>query len=306
MADAGLSSHVVKVSNGAVTASTKLTVNAGLLDHLVLSPASAMVAFGAGQAYTAEGSDAKGNDLGDMTSTTTFSITPDGNCVGASCFGLAPDSSGAGGSNHTVTGMNTGKTGTAHLKQVGPLDHLVLSAGTNSIAAGTNVTYKAEGFDAGNNDLGDLTSSTTFSVAPDGSCTIATCTATVADTGGATHTVAATNGSVTKTAKLTVVPGPLDHLILSPAAASIQIGSRQTYKAEGFDAFGNDRGDATPGTTFTIADHNGAADGNCTAGAACGGGTATPDSGTFSHTVTGTDIGTGKTGTASLIIRPAS
>jgi hypothetical protein len=41
-------------------------------------------------------------------------------------------------------------------------------------------SYTAEGFDQFNNDLGDVTGSSTFTIAPDGSCADAVCTATVA------------------------------------------------------------------------------------------------------------------------------
>ena len=62
-----------------------LTVTAGALDHLALSPASATIAAGGSQAYTAEGRDQYDNSLGDVTSTTTFSIAPNGSCTVATC-----------------------------------------------------------------------------------------------------------------------------------------------------------------------------------------------------------------------------
>ncbi len=127
-----------------------------------------------------------------------------------------------------------------------------------------------------------MTGTTTFSITPDGSCPFASCTATMA---GA-HTVTATDGAKTATASLTVTPGSLDHLVLSPASATISAGASQAYTAHGADASGNDLGDVTAATSFSIAP-----DGSCT-GASC---TATVAG---AHTVTATD--SGKTGTASL------
>src|SRR5213076_541116 len=49
------------------------------------------------------------------------------------------------------------------------LDHIVISPATASITAGGSRTYTAQAFDASNNSLGDVTGSTTFSIAPDGS-----------------------------------------------------------------------------------------------------------------------------------------
>ena len=86
-----------------------------LLTHLALSPSSATVGAGQPQSYTAEGSDGFGNDMGDMTAFTSFTISPDGSCTGNVC---TPAATGA----HTVTGTAglLPATGTASLtvKQV--------------------------------------------------------------------------------------------------------------------------------------------------------------------------------------------
>ena len=47
------------------------------LDHLVLSPSIATIQSRSPQAYTAEGRDVYDNSLGDVTSSTTFSIAPE-------------------------------------------------------------------------------------------------------------------------------------------------------------------------------------------------------------------------------------
>ncbi len=146
-------------------------MTAGALDHLVLSPATATIAAGGSQAYTAEGFDAANNSLGDVTSTTTFTITPNGSCTAASCTATTVGA-------HTVTGTNGAATGTATLTvTAGALDHLVLSPATATIAAGGSQAYTAEGFDAANNSLGDVTATTTFTITPNGTCTGASCTA---------------------------------------------------------------------------------------------------------------------------------
>ena len=61
------------------------TGTADLLDHLVLSPASASISADVGsQTYTAEGRDQYGNSLGDATGSTVFTVTG-GSCTGAAC-----------------------------------------------------------------------------------------------------------------------------------------------------------------------------------------------------------------------------
>ena len=61
-----------------------------------------------------------------------------------------------------------------------------------------------------------------------------------------------TGATVTGTAVLTVDPGELTSLRLSPASARVLAGAEQRYAVLGFDAYGNRRGDVTTRTTFTI------------------------------------------------------
>jgi hypothetical protein len=108
-----LGTDSIQASIGALQSNTaQNTWEAGGLDHIVIGPASASVAVGAPQAYTAEAFDALGNSLGDVTASTTFTIAPDGSCTGASC---TPAAAGA----HTVTGSHSGKTATASLDATG-------------------------------------------------------------------------------------------------------------------------------------------------------------------------------------------
>ena len=124
------------------------------------------------------------------------------------------------------------------------------------MVAGTSQNYTATGFDQFGNSLGDVTADTTFSISPDGSCSANSCSSTVA---GA-HTVTGTDGSFTDDASLTVNAAGLNHIIVTPQDSTIATGDSQTYSVEGFDIYGNSRGDLTSTTTFTITP-----DGSCTA-----------------------------------------
>jgi parallel beta-helix repeat protein len=254
----------------------------GELDHIVISPASASITAGGSQAYTAQGFDSAGNSF-DVTGATTFSIAPNGSCTANVCTATVAGS-------HTVTGNDGGASDTASLSvSAAALDHLVLAPASATITAGDSQTYAAEGRDAFDNSLGDMTATTTFTIAPNGSCTGASCTASVA---GA-HTVTGTKSGKTGTASLSVTAGAgLDHIVISPASATITAGGSQAYTAQGFDAANNSLGDVTATTTFTIAPN-----GSCTANVC----TATVAG---SHTVTGDDAG--KTDTASLSVSAAA
>ena len=81
--------------------------------------------------------------------------------------------------NDTVT---TAATGTSNDITVNPaaLASITISPDTATITAGDTQAYTAEGFDAFGNSRGDVTADTTFSISPDGSCTLADCGSTVA------------------------------------------------------------------------------------------------------------------------------
>ena len=285
--------YTVTGTDGEATGTAALHVNAGAVDHLVLSPATATIASGESQAYTAEGFDAADNSLGDVTADTTFTVLGQtGRGAGAPCPDAvcAPTSVG----DYTVTGTDGTATGTASLHvNVGALDHLVLAPATATIASGESQAYTAEGFDAADNSLGDVTADTTFTVGgqvvrgPATPCPDAECAPTIVGD----YTVTGTDGVATGTASLHVNVGALHHLVLAPATATITTGQSQTYTAEGFDAAGNTLGDVTAATGFTV-------DGDNCAAAECA------PTAIGNHTVTGTD-GTA-TGTAALHVNPVT
>ena len=76
----------------------------------------------------------------------------------------------------------------------------MISPATATIGAGGSQAYSAQGFDAANNSLGDVTSASTFTIGPNGSCTGNVCTATA----GGPHTVTGTNGGKTSTSSLVI------------------------------------------------------------------------------------------------------
>ncbi len=262
----------------ALNGQTRLTFPRPAADRLVVTPSIAMIAPGASQAYTAEAFDDNGDSLGDVTSSSTFGIVPDGSCMGASCTATVSGS-------HTVTATNGGVTASATLTVIpGPFDHPALIPAAASIAAGGVQTYAAVGRDAFDNSLGTL-AGFAYTISPNGSCTGSRCTASLAGV----HTVTGTKSGMTATATLTVNPGPLDHLVLGPATASVLAGVAQSYAAEGRDRFNNSLGDVTSGTAFSVAPNGGCTGASCTA--------TTPGN----HTVTG--VNSGKLGRATLTVK---
>lgn len=84
-------------------------VGSAPFDHIVISPSDATIQSGGSQSYTAEAFDTGGRSMGNVTSSTTFTIEPNGSCTGSTCTAQQPG-------NHTVTGTFSGDKDTARLK----------------------------------------------------------------------------------------------------------------------------------------------------------------------------------------------
>jgi peptidoglycan/xylan/chitin deacetylase (PgdA/CDA1 family) len=193
-----MSTAAKKQWNGNLSASQTETVVAAALDRMTLAPATATVASGVGQAYTATGFDKFNNSRGSVTAGTAFSVAPNGSCSGATCKAQA---AGA----HTVTGTNGSVTAKATLNVTpGPVAKIVVSPQLATIGSGGTQAFSVEGFDAFGNDAGDLTSKASFGIAPDGSCEGAVCTASHRGS----HSVKATYGGFSDQATLEVESDP--------------------------------------------------------------------------------------------------
>ncbi|MFH1662929.1 MAG: Ig-like domain-containing protein, partial [Chloroflexota bacterium] len=210
-----------------------LTVTAGPLDYIIVSPDTATITAGSSQSYIAEAFDAFGNSLGDVTPGTTFSIE-----------------SGAGGSwgtneytsefagTWTVTGEYNGKADTATLVvSMFGLDYIIVSPDTATITAGDSQSYIAEAFDAFGNSLGDVTSGTTFSIhsGAGGSWSANDYTSEFVGT----WTVTGEYSGKTDTAILVVTVGEAGILILEPATAINEINTNHELTATVTDQYGN-------------------------------------------------------------------
>jgi hypothetical protein len=234
--------HTVTGTKGLLSDTATLHVTAGTLNHIVISPDGATITAGGSQAYTAEGFDSYSNTLGSVTGSTTFSIGPDGHCTLAVC------SANVSG-DHTVTGTKALLTDTATLHvDAGAIASIVVSPDGDTVAAGIGKAFTAEGFDALDNSLGDVTSSTTFSIGPNGSCALALCSSTVSGD----HTVTGTKGLMTDTAALHVSVATVVSIVISPKTATINAGGNQAYTATGHDTYDNTI-DVTGSTTFSVA-----------------------------------------------------
>ena len=253
---------------------------------LRILPAAATLTAGDAITFTVQGLDAAGLAVVDLTDEAVVRIDPDGSCDGATCTATraGPHTVAA-----TVTLGDRDVTGSVPLVvAAGPLTTLTV-APAGSVGAGTPRTFRATGSDAWGNPLGDLTGEATFTIAPDGSCSGATCTATRAGAHTVTGSVERDGRTVSGSVAVDVTPGPTSALTVTPSGP-VTAGRAREFRAAGSDAYGNPTGDVTGRTTFTIAP-----DGGCD-GAECTAATAGP------HTVTGTLDEDGRQVTGSVLV----
>ena len=137
----------------------------GTADHIVISPDGASITAGTTQAYTAEAFDAANNSLGNVTSTTTFTIT-----TGAGGSWSTNTYTSATSGTWTVTGTYSGKTDTATLTVTAGtatqvwVETLANGSGTvvpaQSLAQGSSITVYAISRDAPDNFVANVAADT--------------------------------------------------------------------------------------------------------------------------------------------------
>jgi hypothetical protein len=250
--------HVVTATlvGSDLRAQANLDVKPAPVAALSLRPRSSTIGAGGSRTYTVWGFDQSGF-LGDMTAKATLTITPEGSCTRTSCTATRPGA-------HVVTAKIPGTPITAEAGlyvEPGRVARLALDPVGSSIGAGGSQTYSVRGFDVDQNELGDLTSRASFSIAPEGSCARATCTATEPGAHTVTAAVSRVDGGdeISTQARLEVVPARPTRLTLDPPTASRGAGAGQPYTVRAVDTAGNNLGDVTAGSTFAITP-----DGSCT------------------------------------------
>ncbi len=224
------------VSSDNSTRSVTVTVSEPEVDHIRISPSEATISMGDSQTYTATAYDEHGDVLGTVTGMTTWSIEQ-----------------GAGGiwdenvytsefeGTWTVTGTYEGFVDTAMLTVVDdtvPVDHIVLSPSESTISAGEVQEYTVTAYDEVGNLIGDVSISSEFDI----SLNAGGSWEDNKYTGGfaGTWTVTATYGGATDSANLTVVPGSVAVVELSPSRPIEVIrGTDRVFSASAYDGYGN-------------------------------------------------------------------
>ncbi len=242
-----------------VTGTADITVAPGALASISIAPPSRTLSVTASGAFTATGYDGYGNLIAPLS--VTWSVTP-GTAGSVLSFGPLTATFQAGTVAGTYLGAlratASGVMGTADIVVApGALNAITLTPGAPAVVVSTTQVFTAVGTDIYGNILPSL--SVTWSIAPvaagrivsSQSLTLVMRAGTVA--GLYTAAIRATAYGVTAAADLTVVPGALASLTLSPNAATLPVYTAQTFTALGYDSYGNWIMTLSPNWSFSSA-----------------------------------------------------
>jgi parallel beta-helix repeat protein len=241
------STGTVSASVGAIAGSAAVTITTGQLAYILVTPITANVAAGATTSFSAVGYDAQNNVVSGVAFTWSTDVgTMTGNSFQAQAV------SGITGYVRATSGLVSGDAVVTIVP--GALDHILVAPATLTVAAGTQTQMSATGYDAFNNMVPGLT----FSWTTDVGTVSASGLFTAQLTAGASGAIVATVGLVSGTATVTITPGQLAQIVVTPATVNVVAGASQAFSAAGFDQYGN----AISGIAFTWATNVGTMSGS--------------------------------------------
>lgn len=231
---AGTYANTVKATSGSVSSTSSVTIDAGALATLTVSPTTISLAAGVTQQYTAVGKDAHGNAI---------SISPSWSVVGGGTIdtaGLFTAGTTAGAFEKSVVATSGDIADSVSVTvTAGPLATIVLTPSPAEVAVGATQQFTAVGKDA-NSNVVEIPTPVWSVDASGGTINASTGLFTAGTLAGTfTNTVKVTSGDISATSSVTVTPGPLFNLVITPSSPTLAIGATQQFTVVGTDVSGN-------------------------------------------------------------------
>ncbi|MBE0518974.1 MAG: right-handed parallel beta-helix repeat-containing protein [Thermoplasmata archaeon] len=224
---AGVTGYV-RASSGGLWGDAMVTIVIGMLHHIDVAPSSMNIVINMPQQFTATGMDAYNNTVSGLT----FSWATTMGSISSSGLLIAPSIAGLTGWVNVSAGE---KTGTAVFTTIaGPLTHILVTPGDIEIAAGTTYDFTAVGYDDDSNPIPGIEFEWTTNIG-----TVSDGTFTAQTTAGTTGYVRATSGFVSGEASVTITPGELYEIEITPGSLSAVAGTSAQFNASGHDEYGN-------------------------------------------------------------------
>ena len=225
------------------------------LSVIALTPSSSTVTVNGTQSFSAQGEDAYGNAIsgltyawsasgGTLSATSGTSVTYTAGTVVGTYAITASSTETFGGTPYNANGNAT------IIINPGPLNSVVISPTSATLAPTATQSFSAQGEDAYGNAISGLT----YAWSASGGTLSATSGTSVTYTAGTvvgsySNTVSTSQGStnVNATASITIAPGSLYSVAITPSTATLTPTQTQAFSAQGEDKWGN----AIGGLTYT-------------------------------------------------------
>ena len=230
---AGTFTNTVRASSGSVDGYATVVVLAGPLATITVTPNPDTLGAGAIGQFTAAGADADGNPV---AITPTWAEVNGGGSIDSD--GLFTAGSATGTFTNTVRARSGGIDGFATVVVVpGALATITVMPNPDTLETHATSQFTATGADAAGNPVAIIATWATVngggSIDGDGLFTAADSTGTF------TNTVRATSGGVEGFATVTVEPGPLATITVTPNPDTLDTNTTSQFTAVGEDADGN-------------------------------------------------------------------
>ncbi|MDB4913635.1 MAG: hypothetical protein JWM95_1279 [Gemmatimonadetes bacterium] len=229
----GVFANTVVATVGGISGRSSITVTAGPLATITVTPNPVTLALGGTQQFVAVGKDAAGNVV---PFTPTWSIVAAGGTIDQA--GVFTAGGTAGTFTSTVQASSNSLKGFATVTvSPGPLTSITVTPNPATLLVGAKQQFIAVGKDAG----GNVTPvAITWSIVAGGGTIDAAGLFTAGPTPGTyTGTVKATSGTASGTATVIVTVGPLATITVTPSSVTLLINGVQQFTATGADAAGN-------------------------------------------------------------------
>jgi hypothetical protein len=225
--------NTIVATIGTVTATSTITVSAGALASITVAPDTVTVAVGATQHFVAVGKDAHGNVVAILDR--VWSATAGGTIDTSGTFTAGTTAGAFAGAIHVTSGSVTATSSVT--VSAGPLASVQVHPFTVNLPQGWVQQFTVSGADAYGNIV--AVPNRVWSVGLGGTID-STGLFTAGTTAGTfTNTVTATSGTLSGSSTVTVQPGPLARIVVTPPMVLIVPNGTLQYSAVGYDAGGN-------------------------------------------------------------------
>ncbi|MEW6620507.1 MAG: hypothetical protein AB1422_14420, partial [bacterium] len=228
----------VSVTSGTITGMATITIIPGAVDYIQITPGFATIRVTESLMFYAQGYDKYHNLIPELSynwSVIGGSILP---AIGSSTLFTA----GIVVCEGMIMATSSGKSAFASITITpGELHHINIFPQTQTVSILNSCSFLAKGYDMFDNYLTEISSYKWQVEQFIGSLTpqIGSMTLFTAGTKALIGTVSVTSGTITGMATITIIPGQLHHLIITPATVTLSITTSCEFYVNGYDYYDN-------------------------------------------------------------------